>query len=92
MDKNMGEFRNRWEMPRLTAHHDAIVVRTSQTGKLSGRLYYPKPDWSGMEIFRFTVGLPASQDERPAIVQPGPGGALPAAAGPATPRRRLVSP
>ena len=49
-------------MPRLTAHHDAIVVRTSQTGKLSGRLYYPRPDWSRMEIFRFTVGLPASQD------------------------------
>ena len=63
MDKNMGEHTNRWEMPRLTAHHDAIVIRTSQTGKVAGRLYYPKPDWSGMKIFRFTAPLPTAQED-----------------------------
>jgi hypothetical protein len=42
---------------------DEIVVRTNQKGKLTGRLYYPKPDWSGMEIYRFAAKLPPPDDQ-----------------------------
>jgi hypothetical protein len=48
--------------PAVTAAHtenrDAILVRTSLTGDVSGRLYLPKPDGSGMAILKFSI--PAS--------------------------------
>ena len=62
IDENMGDF-NRWETPRLTALHDGIVIRTNQAGKVTGRLYYPKPDWSGMAIFSFTAPLPTADED-----------------------------
>ena len=37
---------------------NAILVRTSQTGTITGRLYYPISDWSSLELYRFTVKLP----------------------------------
>ena len=49
-----------WSMPQLgDGLREAILIRTAQAGDVTGRLFYPKPDWSGMVIVKFTV--PASE-------------------------------
>ena len=42
---------------------NAIFVCTSQIGDVTGRLYLPKPDASGMAIVKFTIPSTAAKDE-----------------------------
>jgi len=39
-----------------------IVVRSMQQGELSGTLFWPKQDWSGMEKFRFRIPAITERD------------------------------
>jgi hypothetical protein len=50
--------------PRLTGKTDRICVRTTKTGDVTGRLFFPNPDWSGMGIYKFTI--PAARAARKA--------------------------
>jgi hypothetical protein len=48
---------------------ECVLIRTSQAGEVAGRLYWPKPDASGMAILRFTVPDSAEAKARRAFYQ-----------------------
>jgi hypothetical protein len=49
---------------------ETIFVRTPRAGDVTGRLYYPKPDASGMDVLQFTIpAAKAGADARAAFYQ-----------------------
>ncbi len=54
-----------WSLPQLMGDglREAIVIRTAQAGDVTGRLFYPKPDWSGMVAVKFTIPTAAAKAE-----------------------------
>ncbi|RPI59386.1 MAG: hypothetical protein EHM48_08960, partial [Planctomycetaceae bacterium] len=49
---------NPWSPPRI--ENETILVRATKGGELTGRLYYPKPDWSGMVQRRIVIAASAA--------------------------------
>ena len=47
-----------WSMPELMGN--AVFIRTTQAGDVTGRLFYPKPDWSGMVAVKFAIPATAA--------------------------------
>lgn len=47
----------------LASDAQSIVIHTDQARDISGRLFYPKPDWSGMVMVRFTVPAAEAKPE-----------------------------
>ncbi len=60
----------RWHTPSYSAQTATICVRTAKPGEVSGRMFWPKPDWSGMTAYKFTIPADkASPDARLAFYQ-----------------------
>ena len=50
-----------WHVPRLQRQSARLLVRTEKASDLTGRLFYPKPDWSGMVMVRFAIPATEAQ-------------------------------
>ena len=50
---------NPWDRPWPQEQQLAVFIRAPKGGDVSGRLYYPKSDWTGMAALKFTI--PASE-------------------------------
>lgn len=52
-----------WGTPQFDGLNETINIRRPNAGEITGLLYWPKPDWSGMTAFKFTISNPKTSDE-----------------------------
>ena len=46
-------------MPQVTGERESVVIHTNQARDVTGRLFYPKSDWSGMVALKFATAAAA---------------------------------